>query len=89
MVHRTGTVYPCGSNVGFGLRFCAGSLVWHETLEEGQGTCRLKQCDYNNKDEVNSLNILSNNIIIIKITFDCIEKIKSSYLKFRRKLFLY
>ena len=34
---------------------------WHETPEEGQRTYQLKCCDYNNKDEVNSLNILSNN----------------------------
>ena len=40
-----------GSNRGFSLRFCADTC---------QITYQLKHCDYNNKDKVNSLNILSN-----------------------------
>ena len=34
--------------------------VRHETPEEGRGTYRPKRRSYNNKDEVNSPNILSN-----------------------------
>ena len=41
-------------------RFCVDSLVRHQTHEEGR-TYRPKRCDYNNKDEVNCPNILSNN----------------------------
>ena len=39
---------------------CVDSRVWHKTLE-GRKTYQQKHCDYNNKEEVNSLNILSNN----------------------------
>ena len=62
--HRisTFTLYLCGSNKGFSWRFCVGSRVRHKTPEEGRKTYRLKHCDYNNKNEVSSLNILSNNI---------------------------
>ena len=60
MVNRIGTVYTCGSNKEFSLRFSGDSRVQHETPEEVQRTYWLKCC-YNNKDEVNSLNILSNN----------------------------
>ena len=41
-------------------RFCVDSRVWHETPEGGRRTYRPKRCDYNNKDEVNSPNILRN-----------------------------
>ena len=37
------------------------SRVQYETPEEGGRTYRLKRSGYNNKDEVNSPNILSNN----------------------------
>ena len=60
MVNRIRTVYPCGSNKEFSSRFCVGSRIRHETPEEGRRTYRPKR-DYTNKDEVNSLNILSNN----------------------------
>ena len=48
---------PRGLNKGCGLKFCVGSQVWLETPEEGQRTHRLKHCEYNNKDEDNSLKI--------------------------------
>ena len=35
--------------------------VWRETPEEGRRIYRPKRCDYNNKDEVDNSNILSNN----------------------------
>ena len=57
MVNRITTVYPCGLNKGFNLRFCVDFQVQHETLRIYQQKC----CEYNNKNEVNSLNILSNN----------------------------
>ena len=37
------------------------SRVRHETREEGRRTYRPKRCDYDNKEEVNSTNIFSNN----------------------------
>ena len=37
------------------------SQVRHEVPEEGRIAYRPKRCDYNNKDEVNSQKILSNN----------------------------
>ena len=37
------------NRIEFSLRFCVESLVWHEISDD------------DNKDEVNSLNILSNN----------------------------
>ena len=43
----------------FSSRFCVDFR--HETPEEGRMTYRPKCCDYNNKDKVNSPNILSNN----------------------------
>ena len=60
MINRIGTVYPWGSNKGFSSRFCVDSRVWHETPEEGWKTHQPKHCDYNNKDELNRSNILSN-----------------------------
>ena len=61
MVNKIGTVYLCSSNKGFSLRFCVDSWVRHETPEEGWMTYHPKHCDYDNKEEINSLNILSNN----------------------------
>ena len=61
MVNRTEIVYPCGSDKEFNLRFCVDFRVQYETLEEGQRAYWLKHIDYNNKHEVSSLNILSNN----------------------------
>ena len=62
-VNRIETVYPCGLNKGFSSRFCVGSQVRHETPEENCGTYQLKHCEYNNKDGVNSSNVLSLNMI--------------------------
>ena len=59
MVNRIGTIYPCGLNKGFSSRYWVGFRVWHEMPEEGQRMYQPKHCEYNNKDEVNSLNILS------------------------------
>ena len=56
MVYGIKTIYTRRLNKGFSSRFCVGSQVRNE---EGQGTYRLKRCDYNNKDEDNSPNILS------------------------------
>ena len=50
-----------GSDKGFSSWFCADSWVRHETPEEGRRTYQPNRCDYNDKDEVNSPNILSNN----------------------------
>ena len=48
-----------GLNNKFSLRFFVGSKVQYETPEEGWRTYQPKRCEYNNKDVVNSLNILS------------------------------
>ena len=45
-------------NISLSSRSCIGCWVQHETPEEGQRTYRLKH-EYNNEDETNSLNILS------------------------------
>ena len=58
--NRIETVYPCGPNKEFTLRFCVNSRIQHETSEEDRKTYRPKPCDYNNKGKVNSPNILSN-----------------------------
>ena len=41
--------------------FYMSSRVGHKTPEEGQSIYRPKRCEHNNKDDVNSPNILSNN----------------------------
>ena len=61
MANRIGAVYPCGSNKRLSLRFFVDYWVRDETPEEGRRTYRPKRCEHNNKDEINSLNILSNN----------------------------
>ena len=66
MVNRIGTVYPCGSNKEFSSRFSVNFRVRHETPEEDRRTYRPKCSDYNNKDKINSPNIL----VIIKPLID-------------------
>ena len=63
MVNKIETVYLRGSNKGFSLRFCMDFRIQHRTLEEGRKTYQPKLCEYNNKDEVNSLNILSIHLV--------------------------
>ena len=55
------STHPRGLNKGLSSRFCVGTRLRHETLEEGQRIYRPKRCEYNNKDEVRSPNILSDN----------------------------
>ena len=43
-----------GLNKGRGSKFCVGSRVRQETLEEGRRTYQPKRCEYNDKDEDNS-----------------------------------
>ena len=62
MVNIIGTVYHCGLNKGFNLRFCEDSQVQHEMPEEDPRIYQLKH-GYNNKDDINSINILSNKLI--------------------------
>ena len=59
MVNRIGTVYPCGSNKRVQFKVLWGMKVYHETPEEGRRTHQPKHCEYNNKDELNSPNILT------------------------------
>ena len=65
MVNRIGTIYPWGSNKGFSWRFCVDSQDQYETPEEGWRIYWPKRYEYNNKDEVNSPNIQSNNDFIM------------------------
>ena len=59
MVNGIRTIYTCGLNKEFSLKFCMGSPVWHQILEEGPRRYRLKCCEYNNEGEDNSPNSLS------------------------------
>ena len=54
-VNGVRTIYPSGLNKGF----CVGSRVRHETPKEGREMHRPKHRSYNNEDEDNSLNTLS------------------------------
>ena len=56
LVNGIRKIYPNGLNKGFTLKFHADSWVWQETPEEGERPHWLKCCEYNNKDEDNSLN---------------------------------
>ena len=52
------------------MKFCVGSRVQQEIPEEGQRMHWLKCCDYNNKDEDNSLNTLNDkNILVTRVYF--------------------
>ena len=46
-------------NPQHGSMFHEGSWVWQDTHEEGQRTHQQKLCEYNNKDEKNSLKTLN------------------------------
>ena len=59
MVNGIRTIYPHGLNKELSWKFCVGSQVCHETPEEGQRIYQPKCCEYNNKDEDNSPNVLS------------------------------
>ena len=50
---------PYGLNKGHDLKFCVGSQVQQAPLKEGWRTHWLKHCEYNNKDEDNSLKTLN------------------------------
>ena len=58
MVNRIRTSNPCGLNKGRGSKFYVGFQV-RQTPEEGQRTYRMKRCEYNIKDEDNSLKTLN------------------------------
>ena len=58
MVNRIRTSDLCGLNKGCGSKFCVGSRV-QQKPEEGQRTYQPKHCEYNNKDEDNSLKTLN------------------------------
>ena len=59
MVNGIRTIYPYGLKKGFGQKFYVGSRVWQKTPKESWRTNWLKCCEYNNKDEDNSPNILN------------------------------
>ena len=62
-------IYPSHSNKGFSLRFYVDSWVWHEILEESRRIYWPKHSEYNNKDELNSMNILRNYYNLINQCF--------------------
>ena len=59
MVNRIRTLYPCGLNKGFGLKFYVSFQVRQETTEESWRMHQPKRCECDNKDEDNSLNTLN------------------------------
>ena len=59
MVNGIRTISPHELNKGFSLNFCEGSRIQQDTPVEGPRTKQLKHCEYNNKDEDNSLNTLN------------------------------
>ena len=61
MVNGIRTSDPHGLNKGCGSKFHVGFRV-QRTPEEGQMTYWLKCCEYNNKDEDNSLKTLNDKI---------------------------
>ena len=58
MVNKIGTSDTCGLNKGRGSKFHVGSWV-QKIPKEGQRTYWLKRCEYNTKDEDNSLKTLN------------------------------
>ena len=58
MINRIRTSDSQGLNKGHGSKFCVGSWVCQETPEKGRMTHWPKRCEYNNKDEDNSLKTL-------------------------------
>ena len=71
MFNRSGTVYPCCSNKRVQFEILCHFQIQHETPEKGRRTYRPKHYDYNNKNEVNSPNVLSNDNFLLLI-FDII-----------------
>ena len=59
IVKRTKTIYHRKLNKEFSSKFCVGSWVWHNTPEDGRRGYRLKRSEYNNENEGNCPNILS------------------------------
>ena len=59
MVNGIRTICSRRLNKGFSLKFRVGSRIQQEILEEGRRMHRSKYCEYNNKDEDNSSNILN------------------------------
>ena len=74
MVNRIVTIYFRIFNKRFNSRFCLGSLVRHETPEESRRSHLPKLCDYDNDDEINSPNIISD------------QNDQASFQKFRQSL---
>ena len=59
MVNRIRESDPRGLNKSCGLKFCIGSQVQQETPQEDWRIHQPKCCEYNNKDEDNSLKTLN------------------------------
>ena len=60
MFNRTATVFPCGSNKWFSLRFSVYTRFRHETPGEVQRTYWPRYCNCKIKEEFNRGNMLSN-----------------------------
>ena len=60
MVNGIRKIYLYGLREGFSSKFCVGSWFRHDTPEESQRVYRPKLSEYNNEDENNTPNILSN-----------------------------
>ena len=64
MVYEIRTSEPRGLNKEHGSKFRVGSRVRQETPEEVRRTYRPKRCEYNNKDEDNSLETLNDKKVV-------------------------
>ena len=78
MVNNIGALYPSGSNERFSSKFCGDYRVPHKKTEEGRMLNRPKRYEYNNKDVVNSPNILRNNNYLFMLLYSS----RNSYLPF-------
>ena len=59
MINGLRTINLKGLDKGYSSKFCVGSQIQHNTPEEGQRMHWLKHCEYNNEDEPNIPNTLS------------------------------
>ena len=58
MVDGIRMIYLCGLSKGFGSKFCVGSRLRHETLNEGRRTHRPERCEMLYMIEISKLSLL-------------------------------
>ena len=88
MVNGIRIIYLRGFNKGFGLKFCVGSRIWHETPEQGKSAHQPIRCVLINEDDL-SPNILcdkKNTMFDFRLNFSWINKSK---LRSNQSLYIY